>query len=816
MKMKFLHKILIQLAFCLIAISCCGFINAQSTSQFIDNFNEDTLSQYWNTTGKSTFVLADKDSVLNVAYNRTDSSTAWDQFYLSGISVNINNNTPNLTIAVKSNLLFPFNIKPCNSGTGYDWFSVTIPGDNKWHTYNFVLKNSLGLPITSVYFYFDGGATKIESGNVEIDNFGLGVSVPANTSMLSEVNTNAGLLKNYIVEGTGEGQFPSGSKTKLQSVIAFSDSILANSISFTQGYIDTVSNALFDSITNVEKSVNIAVRPLIDSLATFQTVNLYKNLRYIASKHHYLFGQQDATAYGNGNNGAGWTDPGSGDTSDVKMITGSNPALLSQNANWIIGSTFQNLSFYINRQVVCYNNGGVNSICWHMADPVYGQFNYASLGTPYNVVASILPHGTYYSWYKNNLKFLALYLKSLRGSHGETVPIILRLFHEQNGGWFWWGAGHCSVAQYDSLWVNTIQYLRDSCDLHSLIIANSPNSGDGYKTMFPDKKYIDIYGLDDYPPDGTLATREAFTASIVQVVNYAAADNKVAALTEFGDFTNELGIPGFWNKMVLDGIYADTIAARIAYLATWQNYNTTPVNGGGGFYTPYPGIPGASTKIPDFLNFYDDTTTIFLNDMLPIYNNLLTGAVQKPSQGCWFHYFELDSIFGSVDYWQPGRKTYRIVVDIPDNPVKNNLTPIFLASPGSVVQVNGRTQKSAADTMSFKDSVQFVVISQNQQDTAVYNVSTTLVSEYATNNKIINSNVLVYPNPANDYFVIQTDNPIQQVDIYKSSGIKLLTFNNYNSGQKISTNSLNDGVYLVKITFADNSVVSKFMIIQGK
>ncbi len=670
------RKQILKLALSIIAVLYFGAVNAiTETNYFIDTFNEDTLSPYWHVSGKSTYVLSVKDSLLNIAYNRTDSSTEWnDEFWIQGIAVNANKN-PNISLKVKSTLAFNLAVKPLDANGDNDFLTTTVPGDNKWHKYVFTLSGSLADTITQVYFYFDGGTTNIESGKVQIDSFELGVPY-VYTGMLMEVSSSAGQLSNFITEGSAEGQFPAGSITKLKSVVTSANTLIANSLNYTQGYIDTVTNALFDSITNVEKSVNIAVRPLIDSFATFQTVNLYKNLKFIASKHHYLFGQQDATAYGlTGSNGTYWIDPGTGDTSDVKMVTGSNPAMLCQNAYNIAGVAFPNLTAFRNRQFVCYSKGGVNSVCWHVRDPKYNQFNYASLDTPYNVVQAILPGGSYNTWYKNTLYHLALYFKSVRGANGEAVPIIWRQFHEQNGGWFWWGAGHCTVAQFNQLWVYTLEYLRDTCNVHSLIVAIAPNSGDSYKSVYPGSNYFDIFGLDDYPPDGSLATRKAFTASIDTIVNLAATYNKVAALTEFGDFTNDLGIAGFWNKVVLDGIYADTIASKIAYLATWQNASLS------GFYTPFPGMEGAASKIPDFLSFYDDTTTIFLNDMLPVYNSLLTNGVQKHSQADWFHSFALDGFSTSFAYWQPGIKTYRIVVDLPDTLTSNNLQPSFIASP---------------------------------------------------------------------------------------------------------------------------------------
>ncbi len=819
--MKFLHKIVIQLALSLIAVLYFGAANSKAeTKYFIDTFNEDSLStSNWKVAGHGTFVLSVKDSLLTVTYNRTDSSWKWnDEFFLQGISVNAKAN-PNISLKLKSTLAFTLNVKPLDANGDNDFLAASVPGDNLWHTYNWSLSGSLNDSITQVYFYFDGGDTLIkEHGIVNIDSFELGVPY-VYTNMLSSVSVSANSLANYIEEGSGEGQFPAGSIVKLQSFVHISDSLLKNALNFTQGHIDTATNALFDSITNVEKSVNISERPLIDSVATFQTVNLYKNLKYIASKHHYLFGQQDATAYGlRGPDGKQWIDPGTGDTSDVKSVTGSNPALLSQNAYNIAGVGFSDLEPFRNRQQVCYAHGGVNSVCWHTRDPKYNAFNESDLTVKYNVVDSILPGGADNTWYKNTLYHLALYFKSVRGSHGEAIPIIWRQFHEQNGNWFWWGTGNCSEAQFNQLWIYTLSYLRDTCDVHNLIVAIAPGGGSSYTLMFPGDKYFDIWGLDDYFSQGTAQERSAFTAELNEVVGYADADNKVAALTEFGDMSTTLfnpnytlNIPSFWTNMVLYAIHADTTASRIAYLATWQNAVSNQ------YYAPFPGMPDSSKIIPNFLAFYDDTTTIFLNDMLPIYNTLLTGAVQKPSQGCWFHSFDLSSYPGTFDYWTPNKINYSMVDNLPDTTVNFNFAPTFVASPGSVVKLNNVPQISGTGTKSdFANDLQYVVLAQNKKDSAIYNIKTATVSEPAVNNKIIVSNVAIYPNPASDYFIIQSGSPIPQVDILNTSGIKIFTLTNYVSGQSISTNNLSSGAYIITITLSDNSRITKLLVIQNR
>lgn len=55
------------------------------------------------------------------------------------------------------------------------------------------------------------------------------------------------------------------------------------------------------------------------------------------------------------------------------------------------------------------------------------------------------------------------------------------------------------------------------------------------------------------------------------------------------------------------------VASRIAYQAVWRNASVTH------HYAPYPG----HTSVPDFLDFYNDPWTIFIEDIPAIYNSAM-------------------------------------------------------------------------------------------------------------------------------------------------------------------------------------------------
>lgn len=74
------------------------------------------------------------------------------------------------------------------------------------------------------------------------------------------------------------------------------------------------------------------------------------------------------------------------------------------------------------------------------------------------------------------------------------------------------------------------------------------------------------------------------------------------------------------------------------------------------------------------------------------------------------------------------------------------------------------------------------------------------------------SNISIYPNPANDYIVIDDpENIVSKISIYTIDGKEILNDNNY-SNSEININSLSAGSYFIKITNRDgNSIIKKFL-----
>src|ERR1700733_10308729 len=247
----------------------------------------------------------------------------------------------------------------------------------------------------------------------------------------------------------------------------------------------------------------------LDKKATKETVQLYRHLKLLRETG-FLFGHQDDLAYG-----VGWKYvPG---RSDIRDLTGQYPALygwelgrieLGHSVN-IDSVPFDKMKAFIRQG---YQRGGVITISWHLNNPLTG-------GTAWQpapgTVASILPGGEKNGLYKSWLDKVAGFLLDLKGDKGESIPVILRLFHELNGNWFWWGGSNCSPEELKQLWHFTVSYLRDTRQVHNLLYAYNTDrfaTKEAYLEKYPGDEWVDITGFDIYErnPPGAGSNNDGF------------------------------------------------------------------------------------------------------------------------------------------------------------------------------------------------------------------------------------------------------------------------------------------------------------------
>ncbi|MDQ0638449.1 mannan endo-1,4-beta-mannosidase [Pedobacter sp. W3I1] len=332
---------------------------------------------------------------------------------------------------------------------------------------------------------------------------------------------------------------------------------------------------------------------LIDGKASLQTKNLYKNLAKLSGAK-VLFGHQDDLAYG-----VGWKYQNG--RSDIKDLTGEYPAVFgwdisgletNQKEN-IDGVPFDKMKQYIKK---AYDLGTINTLSWHMDNPISGK---NSWDTSSIAVKSILPSGSKHLLYKSWLDKFSVFVKSLRGTDGKAIPILFRPFHENGGGWFWWGAKSCTPQEYKALWQFTISYLRDKKQLHNLIYVFNPcgfKTEEQYLERYPGNNYVDVLSF-DYYQYGEVEKGESFAQDVAKNLaiqnKIARRSKKISALAETGYV--EIPDANWWTNVFAKAIQEN----KPSYVLFWRNAGYREKEKDNHYYAPYPGQISA----PDFLEF---------------------------------------------------------------------------------------------------------------------------------------------------------------------------------------------------------------------
>lgn len=345
-----------------------------------------------------------------------------------------------------------------------------------------------------------------------------------------------------------------------------------------------------------------------DKAATKETIHLYQKLKRSAQKG-FLFGHQDDLAYG-----IHWKYEK--DSSDVKSITGDYPALFGWDLSGLESGHDRDIDgnpFSLVKRCVewAYNHGGVITFSWHSPSPL-GQGKTA-WDTTHGTLESILPGGINHNLYQSWLDKVAAFLSSLKGRHGQSIPILYRPFHEFTGNWFWWCQNTCSADDFKKLWRYQIHYLRGVKHLHNLLIVYNPSDNfkdkKGFLERYPGDDVVDVLSLDTYQSTDA-ATSDAFEKKLdhclTVIEKIAHEKDKPFAIAETG--YERIPYATWWTDKLMKGINQH----KIAYVLVWRNAGEigTPEHPHNHYYVPFQGDVSAD----DFIRFYNQKNTFFLKD----------------------------------------------------------------------------------------------------------------------------------------------------------------------------------------------------------
>ena len=248
--------------------------------------------------------------------------------------------------------------------------------------------------------------------------------------------------------------------------------------------------------------------------------------------------------------------------------------------------------------------GIILNLFWESANPMTGGTAKDLSGSP---ITAIMPGGA------ANEKWVVWMDRIVEWLHDVGIrQAIFRPFHENTGGWFWWGVNSCTAAQYRAAWKYTTGYLR-SKGVHSLLYAYSPSKptmrgkwdpaygDDPDVSRYPGDDEVDVACFDRYGPGDFSAD---LTSDCTQVSTFAKAHNKIAAVCETGVRS---GIQGEQNPSWYTAAFLEPLlrsCPRLAFVYTWRNGSPSA------YWVPLPG----QTTYPGFEAFFADKHTIFAGD----------------------------------------------------------------------------------------------------------------------------------------------------------------------------------------------------------
>ncbi|RDY61562.1 glycosyl hydrolase [Flagellimonas nanhaiensis] len=335
----------------------------------------------------------------------------------------------------------------------------------------------------------------------------------------------------------------------------------------------------------------------IDSNATQQTKDVLNNLAALAMGDTFAFGQEFPLSFQL--NALNYDLS----TSDCKDVSGDHPAVYGIDPHYMLYKSASERQLHIDEAKAAYENGSVVTFDFHQRSKTDGEiyFNQITSETDKSLMHDIVNDmNNARSWYFGELdEILDIINNEL------DFTIVFRLFHEMNGGWFWWGtqATNHSPALYVDFYRLTVDYIKERSN--HVLFAWSPD-----KTLdtsyYPGDSYVDVVGIDFYNPNNIDLKQR-----LIELTDFAEQHNKVAALTETGQQQYVSNNPDFWTDNILSVIEEGGSEIRIAWVLAWFN-------------APWDGsqdnlfIPNAQSSQQvkdDFITFKNNPRTLFQEDI---------------------------------------------------------------------------------------------------------------------------------------------------------------------------------------------------------
>jgi mannan endo-1,4-beta-mannosidase len=147
-----------------------------------------------------------------------------------------------------------------------------------------------------------------------------------------------------------------------------------------------------------------------------------------------------------------------------------------------------------------YNQNGIVTVSFHMPNPHNRKDVKNKAKFDYNLLYE--DGNSTNDNFKIILNNIGNFLQTLKN---KNIVVIVRVFPEVNGGWFWWGNDNnwATQQQFKDLWIYTHEYLTIDRQLDNLLFAYCVNYqySEEQKSVdyfYPGDDYVDIVGMDYY------------------------------------------------------------------------------------------------------------------------------------------------------------------------------------------------------------------------------------------------------------------------------------------------------------------------------
>lgn len=409
----------------------------------------------------------------------------------------------------------------------------------------------------------------------------------------------------------------------------------------TKTAVSTDSSALTVNGSAHEYASNIQ---LADPQANASAVAIYQYLKAVGESDAALYGHMEDTVLKAGANDLS--------DSDTKDLTGSLAAINGLDCGGLFSgfaskyntrhpeaeqlpeTTEGNIKAAALLSNEAIKEGAIMTLSCHMpnfafaeeknpsAAKTYDRFDYStadSYNLKGNCMNQILPGGQFNPQFTAFLDLIAEYANQLDGA------LLFRPFHENTGSWFWWGKAFCDAETYKSVFKYTVEYLRDTKDVHNLLYVYGPGSEAAtvaeYGERYPGDAFVDMVGFDTY--DDKASNDESYTflknfESVIKVTDqFAKEHNKLFAVTETGITNSAMKKSGNerpeWFTEILDIVTNPNF--NCAYYMVWSNYDSKS-----NYYSPFAvsksenGTLHGHELMDGFIRFYNNSKSIFAAD----------------------------------------------------------------------------------------------------------------------------------------------------------------------------------------------------------